>query len=253
MPADPRKPFVSILVPAYNEETELPLLLTSIRSSFEALGRMDYEVIVCDNDSQDATAQVAEAAGARVVFEAHNQIARARNAAAAHAMGQWLIFIDADSQMTPGLLRQTLERMNLDRCVGGGALVAMDPARTPLGMRIALGLWNTVSRLFHWAAGSYLFCQRRAWDEVNGFDERYYASEEIAFSRSLKRWGRKRELRFVILTQVAVPTSPRKAELFSLWEMTAQVLVCCVPGSLRRRDRCGFWYRREPQASARKN
>ncbi len=234
---------ISVLVPAYNEELLIGEALGSVRDSFAAAGRSDYETVVCDNDSSDATAERAREFGARVVFEEHNQIARARNAAARAARGKWLIFIDADSRLTPGLLRRTLENLESGKICGGGARVEMEE---PLdrAMKAGLGFWNTVSRWFRIAPGSYVYCARAAWEETGGFDERYYAGEEIAFSRSLKKWGRRRGLGFEIINDCALLTSSRKAEQFSLGQMLGQVLVCCIPGSLRRRDRCGFWYTR---------
>ena len=58
---------------------------------------------MCDNNSKDRTAEIARAAGARVVFEPVNQIARARNAGAAAATGIWLVFVDADSHPSAAL------------------------------------------------------------------------------------------------------------------------------------------------------
>lgn len=237
---------ISVLVPAYNEETLLGELFSSVRESFRAIGREDYELIVCDNNSTDGTAGVATAAGAQVVFESHNQIARARNAAAVAAKGRWLIFIDADSRLNPRLLRRTLENLESGRICGGGARVAMSRHRTPAAMRAGLAFWNTLSTLCGWAAGSYVYCLRRAWEETGGFDERYYAGEEIAFSRRLKRWGRRRGMKFAVISDEALETSARKADQFTLGQMVRQVMVCCLPGSLRRRDRCNFWYSRPP-------
>jgi glycosyltransferase involved in cell wall biosynthesis len=239
---------ISVLVPAYNEESRLARLLASVHSSFAVLGRKDYELIVCNNNSTDSTATIAQAGGARVVFESHNQIARARNTAASVATGQWLIFIDADSQMTPGLLQETLKRMVTGKYCGGGAVVAMNPAKTPFAMRIGLWLWNCISRVCCWAAGSYIFCLQKAWKEIGGFDEKYYASEEIAFSRGLKRWGRRHNMNFSIITNQTITTSSRKAKQFSTWQMIHQIMLCCLPGSLQRRDRCKFWYERAPKA-----
>ena len=62
---------ISIIVPAYNEEKLLPLTLRSIQEAaraFAALG-WEMELIVCDNNSTDATARLAAEARARV--EAH--------------------------------------------------------------------------------------------------------------------------------------------------------------------------------------
>ncbi|HUN69649.1 MAG TPA: glycosyltransferase, partial [Burkholderiales bacterium] len=75
---------LSIVVPAFNEERLLASTLESIKAAakvFDAAG--GWELIVCDNNSTDATAEIARAAGAQVVFEPHNQISRARNRGAA--------------------------------------------------------------------------------------------------------------------------------------------------------------------------
>ena len=110
-PAGPA-PVVSLLIPAFNEEVLLPAVLERVRASFAAIGFAAYEIVVCDNHSTDRTGEVARAHGAKVVYEDHNQIARARNTAAKGAVGKWLIFLDADTLLSPrvaaadaGLLR----------------------------------------------------------------------------------------------------------------------------------------------------
>ena len=88
---------LSIVIPAWNEEKLLPATLQALHSacaSFSAAG-ISWEVIVCDNNSTDRTAEVARASGASVVFEPVNQISRARNTGAAAASGSWLLFLDA--------------------------------------------------------------------------------------------------------------------------------------------------------------
>ncbi|WP_258192585.1 glycosyltransferase [Nitrosospira sp. Nsp2] len=79
------------------------------------------EIIVVDNNSTDGTAHLARAAGARVVFEPINQIGRARNAGAAEAQGEWLMFIDADSILSPGLLSEILRLIEDGNSVGCGS------------------------------------------------------------------------------------------------------------------------------------
>ena len=89
-------PSISVLIPAFNEEALIAKTIESVQKSFAEVGHERFEIIVCDNNSTDRTADVARAKGARVVFEPHNQIARARNTAARHAIHEWLIFLDAD-------------------------------------------------------------------------------------------------------------------------------------------------------------
>src|SRR5947199_8826137 len=102
-----------------------------MRSAMEAFAERGWpaELIVCDNNSDDRTAQIARAAGARVVFEPLNQIARARNAGAAHAAGEWLIFIDADSHPSRELFAEAAEAMQGGRCLGGGAKIGRASCR----------------------------------------------------------------------------------------------------------------------------
>ena len=95
---------ISIVVPAFNEERLLGESLAQMKSAAGVFVRQGWEVelIVCDNNSTDRTAEIARAAGALVVFEPVNQIARARNRGAAAATGDWLIFVDADSHPGAG-------------------------------------------------------------------------------------------------------------------------------------------------------
>src|SRR3954462_12938509 len=122
-------PRISVLIPAFNEEEHLPRTLACVRESFEAVGESAYEIVVCDNDSTDATAAIAERLGARVVFEPHNQIARARNTAAERSVGEWLIFLDADTSLNAGALRATLRFLESGGVCGGGSLLRFDQER----------------------------------------------------------------------------------------------------------------------------
>jgi cellulose synthase/poly-beta-1,6-N-acetylglucosamine synthase-like glycosyltransferase len=70
---------ISIVIPAFNEELLLGETLRWVHAAAEAFVRRGWEseVVVCNNNSTDRTAEIARAAGARVVFEPFNQIALA--------------------------------------------------------------------------------------------------------------------------------------------------------------------------------
>ena len=104
---------ISVIVPAFNEEKLLGASLAEIKTAAAAFTRLgwDFELIVCDNNSTDRTADIARAAGAKVVFEPVNQIARARNCGAAAATGDWLIFVDADSHPSAELFADVAEQI----------------------------------------------------------------------------------------------------------------------------------------------
>src|SRR5438093_5774820 len=99
-----------------------------MRSAMEAFAERGWpaEVIVCDNNSSDRTAELARAAGARVVFEPINQIARARNTGAAVANGDWLLFIDADSHPEPELFADVAIAIQGGTCLAGGSTIRLD-------------------------------------------------------------------------------------------------------------------------------
>jgi len=225
---------LSVIVPAFNEEKLLGATLACIREATRGFGA---ELIVCDNNSTDRTAEIARQGGAKVVFEPINQISRARNAGAAVASGDWLVFVDADSFPEPALFADLAEAIASGRCIGGGATVRFDDAdRFSNG---AVAVWNAISRGMSWAAGSFVFCQAAAFRATGGFSTELYASEEIDFSRRLKRLGR-----LVILHRHPLRTSGRKVRLYSKREYCRLLLRIALSGgrALKRREDCFAWY-----------
>ena len=235
---------VSVVVPAFNEERLLAGSLAAIRGAMRAFdeARWEGELIVCDNNSSDRTAEIARAAGARVVFEPVNQIARARNAGAAQASGDWLLFVDADSYPGLPLFRDLVETIRSGHAIGGGATVAFDTADRLV--QASLATWNWISRSLKWAAGSFIFCQAAAFRELRGFNETLYASEEIDFSRRLKRLARGHRLDVVILHRHPLCTSDRKARLYTKREYLGFMLKTLLLAGRPLRDRkaCYVWY-----------
>jgi glycosyltransferase involved in cell wall biosynthesis len=228
---------LSVVVPAFNEERLLPATLANLLQVVPE----PRELIVCDNNSTDRTAAIARAAGAAVVFEAENQISRARNRGAAAASGDWLLFVDADSLPSRALLSETREAIAAG-CLAGGATVAFESRA--LGVRFWLALWNSTSRLMRWAAGSYIFVEAAAFRELGGFSEALYASEELDLFRRLKKLARRRGRPIVILNRHPLLTSDRKARLYSPREHLAFLAKTLLTAgrTLRRREDCSVWY-----------
>ena len=234
-------PQVSVVVPAFNEEKLLGDSLRAIRAAMGALE--EAELIVCDNNSTDRTAEIARAAGAKGVFEPVNQISRARNAGAAAATGDWLVFIDADSFPTLALCQAMKEAMLKGDCLAGGATVAF-PAGAGAAASFVLGAWNAISRAGKWAAGSFIFCEAQAFREAGGFSEALFASEELELFRRLKRVARAQGRRIEILHRHPIRTSDRKLALYGWRPFARLMLKTLATGgrTLRRREDCAPWY-----------
>jgi len=237
-------PRVSIIVPAFNEELGLAVSLRSIRRGMEVLDAAGWpsELIVCDNNSTDRTPQIARDEGAQVVFEPINQISRARNAGAALARGDWLMFVDADSHPSRALFADVLRVVQDGRCIAGGSTLCFDtPDRVMAGLA---WIWNTISRCMRWAAGSFMFCETAAFTEVGGFSHELYATEEIDLFRRLKRRARRRVRTIEILRAHPIRTSARKVHLYT-WREALRFLGRTITGrgrTLRSAEECFSWY-----------
>lgn len=235
---------LSIVVPAFNEERLIGRCLESISTSCGDNHDLGFtaEVIVVDNNSTDKTAQFARQAGARVVFEPVNQIGRARNAGAAAAAGEWLLFLDADSTLSPELLADIVAMIKKGNTVGCGSTLSMDGL--PWWANGIFHLWRGMSVTFRWAAGALIVCRRDAFQEVGGFPLDIYALEEIELSKRLKKWGRQRDLQFSILSKHPLKTSSRKVTLYSAREIASQILRVFLRRrrTLRDRQHLSVWY-----------
>ena len=235
---------ISVIVPAFNEEKLILSTLASIRAAGEQFARLGWEMelIVCDNNSTDRTAELAREAGAQVVFEPLNQIARARNTGAARATGDWLIFVDADSHPSAELFTAVSREIQRGGVVAGGSTVKIE-GPYPVA-KLVTGAWNLLSRFMRWAAGSFIFCETAAFRAIAGFSHELYAAEELDLSKRLKRLGRETGRRVVILHKHPLVTSARKMHLYTPWEHVRFLARTVLAGgrTLKSRESCPTWY-----------
>jgi len=180
---------ISFVVPAHNEQTCLPATLAAIHDSARALD-LTYEIIVVDDASTDATAQIALDHKARVVSVNRRQIAATRNSGARAALGDRIFFVDADTTINSRTLQEALKAMDRGAVGGGGAVWISWREKLPLyAYPLTAGLF-IFPKLIGFTGGAFMFCTREAFQATGGFDERLYWSEEGAFTMALRRQGR---------------------------------------------------------------
>jgi glycosyltransferase involved in cell wall biosynthesis len=227
---------LSFIVPAYNEELELPSTLLAIRAA-AATNSEPYEIIVVNDGSTDATATVAATADARVLTIHRRQIAAARNAGARAARGGVFFFVDADTRISPAHVTNARAALAAG-CAGGGARVTTDGS-VPLWGRIFVHVFSafyfTAANL---GAGAFLFTTRENFEAAGGFDEQLFAGEEVYFTMALKKQGRFKLLREPIVT------SGRKLRMHSARHILGQTVGLILRGKqgLRSRDKLDLWY-----------
>jgi glycosyltransferase involved in cell wall biosynthesis len=228
-------PMISFIVPAYNEEHELPLTLDAIHAAASG-AEQSYEIVVVDDASTDATPQIAARAGAKVVRIDRRQIAVARNAGANAAQGKYLFFVDADTRINRAHVSKAIAALKAGYA-GGSARVAMD-GFVPAWGRMLLRGFSFLYFGLNLGAGAFLFTTRRNFDAIGGFDEQYFAGEEVYFTLALKKLGR-----FKVLRQPIV-TSGRKLRMYPAKQFLRIFFGVIVggPRGVRSRAKLHLWY-----------
>jgi len=154
----------SVIMPARNAQDTIGRALACLKAQ-EA--PFEYEVIVVDDGSTDATVAVAEAAGepVRVLTQGGLGPAAARNRAVAMSCGRALAFCDADCFPEPGWLAAGVAALEDLELVQGRVLPDAGAERGPYDRTLAVesdrGLWETAN----------LFATRAAFDRVGGFED----------------------------------------------------------------------------------
>lgn len=239
-----RRVKISVIVPAFNEEKLLGASLAEINVAAAAFTARswDFELIVCDNNSTDRTADIARVAGAQVIFEPVNQIARARNAGASIATGDWLVFVDADTHPNEKLFADVAENIVSGKVLAGGVTIRLDEKLLVAGC--ITHFWNYSSRLTRLMAGSFIFVEAAAFRGVGGFSHEFYAAEELDLSLRLKKLARATQRKIVILHRHPIKTSARKMKLYTGRELGGFFLrsIFNHRRTVRDREAAFMWY-----------
>jgi len=226
---------VSIIIPAFNEAAHIAEVVTAAHASAHRAGR-PFEIIVVNDASTDDTAALARQAGATVIDVHKRQIAAVRNAGAAAAIGDVFVFVDGDTRISADSISAVVRAID-NGAAAGGSRVFFDRQASLFSHAAGHG-WNFLSRIAGWAAGSFVFAIRAAFEAAGGFDERFYAAEEIVISERLKRQGR-----FVILSEPVI-TSSRKERTHNplTYFITLGRVIFTAGRALQQREGLTIWY-----------
>jgi glycosyltransferase involved in cell wall biosynthesis len=127
----------AVVIPAYDAARFLPRALASVAAQTSP----PAEIIVVDDGSRDATAEMAEGFGVRVIRQANKGPSAARNAGVRAASAPWIAFLDADDAWEPRALERFADAVRLAPDV---AIVFSDYAIDERGAPVAS--WFAVDR-----------------------------------------------------------------------------------------------------------
>ena len=206
------KVIVSVIVPAHNEEKYVVRCIRSINKAAEAFGG-GVEIIVVCNRCTDRTAELAEANGARVVYNEDRCIAKVRNSGIAAARGRYIMTIDCDNRMTSGTIREVCGMLRSGRYIGGGAPIRFERYSLPLHLndimcRIGFRITGLYSGIF-WA-------EKKTFDAVGGFPDKR-AMEDVMLAKALKKYGKQQGKKYGCLRKNVLINSTRKYDNLGDW------------------------------------
>ena len=239
---------ISVVVPAFNEEDYLDETLASLnraKAFLQGEGSLPTEIIVVDNDSDDATADVARALGATVIRETQHNVARVRNTGAKLCNGDVLVFVDADTIVPDKLLSRIVEAMSDVTCFGG----AVDTDYRPMKVTVKayLQLWRILGKLTGMAQGATQFCRRDRFLALNGYDETLFMGEDVDFSWRLKRIAKRQNGRVVLVDDLRVIPSTRRFDQWRLWRTLVWTNPLFILLFQRRSTWWHGWYKAAPR------
>ena len=235
---------ISIVVPAFNEEKILGETLSCIKVASAAFTQAGWEseLIVCDNNSNDRTAEIARAAGATVVFEPVNQISRARNSGAAAATGDWLVFVDADSHPDMELFADMAKEIQSGTCLAGGATICWD--KQNILTALMMPILNVGFRCRRFLHEPFMFIESAMFRKLGGFSLETFCGEDWELGQRLQKLAKATGRRFVILHRHPILTSARRLKEHSpLAPFKMLYYIFFMPRHIKNsREKAGRWY-----------
>jgi glycosyltransferase involved in cell wall biosynthesis len=207
---------LSIVIPTLNEEKYLPHLLESL----EEQTYRDFEIVVADAHSQDATRHIATGHACRIVVG--GRIARGRNAGARRAHGEYLLFLDADVTLGPSFLEELLSQLiNKKLDVASGFITPDSKKIFDQVMVTTSNVWHfAIQHLYPHASGFYIVARKSLHDEIGGFDEELFLTEDHDYVMRAARHGK-----FQYLWQPRVTFSVRRFDKEGRWRLIGKFLV----------------------------
>lgn len=194
---------LSIVVPALNEEKNLPKLFESLKKqTFK-----DFEVILADASSTDRTKEIAKEYGALVVQGGTPSVGR--NAGAKVAKGKLILFLDSDVVLSSTFLEKTLREFQ-ERNLDGASSFS-----NPISKKKVDKVLHEISNYYSYATEKFLphaagFCilvKREIHEKIGGFDESLRLGEDHEYIQRVAQVGK-----FEILTKPRIDVSVRRFE-----------------------------------------
>lgn len=165
-----------------------------LQSIFSSCTSGDFEIILVDNHSEDGSGErLAEKYGSRIKFLAvpeNRGFAAANNIGATVAMGEYLFFLNSDTLLVADILPSLVQRFCSQPEIG---ILAPRLLRDGVDQPYAFG--RDKDGALAWVSGAALLIRRSLFEELGGWDERYFMYlEDVDLSRRVRQAGYRLEI-----------------------------------------------------------
>jgi len=209
-----QKPLVSVIITTKNEADVIFNLLKSVAGQTYP----NTEIIVVDNNSTDETVKIAKGFTKKVYNQGPERSAQ-RNYGARKAIGEYLLFLDADMELSPKVIEECVDSAQK------GAKAAIIP-EISIGKRF----WEKVKafeRSFYFDQGSFAvesarFFTKNVFEAVGGYDETITGTEDWDLSETVRKRGYKvARIKAEIYHYETIPSLANLAKKFYYYGLTA--------------------------------
>lgn len=222
-PTPARRPTISLIIPAYNEEAYLPACLDAVMATVAGHAK---EIIVVDNNSTDGTRGVIERYPAvTYVFEPNKGITRARQCGFAAATGDILAYVDADTRPPTGWIEQIWDEFAADpklACLSGPySFYDLGGLRNA----VSAGWFVTARPLYnltgYMLVGGNFAIPRAVLERMGGFDDSIeFYGEDVDIAKRARKQGR-----VLFSPRFVMPTSARRMKKQGFLKMAGLYFV----------------------------
>lgn len=230
-------PYFSIIIPAHNEERTVTKLLDTIVTQ----SLRDFEVIVCDNSSEDETHRAVSEykhalPGLIVLEEKLHNVSEARNKAAEYAQGEYLIFLDADVTIEEHFLKAVKRHIQVDH--PSMMTVWNRPSPPSWEGRVIFGIMNRVVQMLQYtfpaANGPCIIMKRALFEKIGGFDRTIFFGEDFDLvKRAYKAGGTLRVYKNPLLF-VSTRRFQQEGFIISMYKSLTALLYQFIFGPVRK-------------------
>lgn len=239
MKAGTDPPFVSIIIPVFNDARRLGRCLDMLQQ--QRYPKERFEVIVVDNGStDDLAASVCERDWVKVLSESRPSQYAARNTGVAAARGEILAFIDSPCLADPGWIETGVASLieSPNKIAAGRIELFPRDKNAPTSIELyemwALGFeQQTYVSKYRFGATGNLFLHRKTFDAIGGFDEITKSCGDVEFGQRAHALGYE-----VVYVDELVVRRPARRTLKNIYTKTVRMIGGMY--ELKKRNKCSF-------------